>query len=367
MLDVQFYGLNAGKHHATNVLLHILNALMLLWVLYEMTGALGRSAFVSAVFAVHPLHVESVAWVSERKDVLSCFFWILTMWAYAAYAEKPGMARYVSVVVLFLLGLLSKPMLVTLPFVLLLLDYWPLGRLAGKARSAKDNNIGATLPLSHLVVEKIPMLLISIASGIITFVAQKEGGTVSSLEIIPFAARVSNALVSYFEYLRKTVWPVSLSVSYPHLKIVHPFWLLGGATLFLAAACALSIMQIRRRPYLAVGWFWYLGTLLPVIGIIQVGSQAMADRYTYIPYIGLFVVIAWGVAEFAGKLRVPGRITGLAAAGVLLFLAIVTWNRLGYWQDNERLLLHTLEDGRISLPQRRRALCRVTYLRRWTS
>ena len=343
MSDVDCFGMVPGRFHMMNVIMHSLNGVLLFLALFRLSSSVWRSAFVAAMFVVHPLHVESVAWISERKDVLSCFFWMLTMLAYAAYAARPGIARYVAVVVPFVLGLLSKPMLVTLPFVLLLLDYWPLGRLAGKARPATDGTIGGTVPLFRLVAEKLPLLLISAASCVITIVAQKEGGAIATLENMPFAARASNALVAYVEYLHKTVWPVSLSIAYPHLRTVHPLWILGGAAILLAAACGFSILQIRRRPWLATGWFWYLGTLVPVIGIMQVGAQAMADRYTYIPLIGIFILLVWSAADLAGKVRYGKAV--LAGTGILLLIALsaAARNQVRYWENGVTLFRHAVE------------------------
>jgi Tfp pilus assembly protein PilF len=329
MADVELFGVSPGRHHLVNVVLHAANGILLFLVLFRMTGALWKSGAVAALFAVHPLHVESVAWISERKDVLSTFFWILTMWAYAAYARKPGIARNAVTVIVFSLGLLSKPMLVTLPFVLLLLDHWPLGRLS--------------VPLSRRIAEKIPLFLLSAASSWITYAAQKRGGAVSTSEMVPLAVRVSNAFVSFVIYLQKTVWPAGLSILYPHMKTVPPPWKLGGAILFFAAASAFGIAQLRRRPWFATGWFWYAGTLVPVIGLIQVGSQAMADRYTYVPLIGIFLAAVWGLSGWLEDTR-RGR-TALGTIGVVSILALsaAARHQVGYWRSGADLFRHSIE------------------------
>src|SRR5215469_9989783 len=277
MLDYQLFGLDSGWHHLTNVCLHALSTVLLFAVLQRMTVARWRSALVAAVFALHPLHVESVAWVAERKDVLSALFWMLTLWAYAGYTSHPGRVRYILTLFVFCLGLMAKPMLVTLPVVLMLLDLWPLRR-------------GVQL------VEKIPFFLASLASSIVAYVAHQRGGAVATLEIIPLAARIENSLITYVVYILKTFWPTHLAIFYP-----YPLQSLAVPAIFsaiaLAIVTALVVLAYKQRPYLAVGWFWYLVTLLPVIGIIQTGSQARADRYTYIPMIGLTIALVWSAAE----------------------------------------------------------------------
>jgi tetratricopeptide (TPR) repeat protein len=332
MADVELFGLDAGWHHRVNVLFHLLNTALLFLVLQSMTGGLWRSAFVAALFAAHPLHVESVAWVAERKDLLSALFWMLTMGAYLRYARSPGAGRYALVLACFAVGLMCKPMLVTLPFVLLLLDWWPLGRFGTVPLSSKK--------VSRLVREKIPLLALSAASCAITYVAQVEGGAVKLLGFVPPGMRVSNAIVSYVKYLEKTFWPASLAVFYPHPGSLHagiPAWQAAGAALLLSVLSYLALRQGSRRPYLAVGWFWYLGTLVPVIGMVQVGGQALADRYTYVPLIGIFLIIAWGVPAALGGWRIRRTVLAAAAGLALAALSAATWSQAGYWRDDVAL------------------------------
>ena len=376
MLDCALYGLNPAGHHLTNLLLHAGTTILLFLVLTRMTGFIWRSAFVAALFAVHPLHVESVAWIAERKDVLSAFFWMLTMWAYVRYSERPGPMRYSLVLIAFGLGLMSKPMLVTLPLVLLLLDYWPLGRFSpggSKTRVSRSN--------WKLVREKMPLFAMSAASSVITYVAQQKSGAIGEIEAFSVKARVMNAAVSYVSYIGKMVWPSRLSAIYPHPGDALPIWKAVTAAVILAAICVLVIRAGRRHPYLPVGWFWYVLTLIPVIGLVQVGGQAMADRYTYIPLIGLFIMIAWGVP---GLLRVGewenggegerekgrsqtatnpqpssvnhspantehptpntyARCLVVISAAIVVVLACRTWVQIHYWRDSTTLLEHAIE------------------------
>jgi len=343
MLDCQLYGLNPEGHHLTSLLLHTANVVLLFLILARMTGSLWRSGFVAALFAIHPLHVESVAWISERKDILSTFFWMLTMLAYVRYAECPRFGRYALVVLLFALGLMAKPMLVTLPFVLLLLDYWPLGRFKSKG-DAKDGP-----GWSKLLLEKIPLLALSAASCAVTCLAQRRGGAVGSFEDFPSGVRIANALVAYMGYIVKTVWPRCLAVFYPHPEDTLPVWQVAGAGFLLICVSILAIRAGRRHPYLPVGWLWYLGTLVPVIGLVQVGGQAMADRYSYVPLIGLFIVIAWGIPDLLmrGADNVPAAQRGTALlvipAGVTIAaLMVCTWFQLAHWQNSITLFEHAL-------------------------
>ncbi|MEE9613667.1 MAG: tetratricopeptide repeat protein [Thermodesulfobacteriota bacterium] len=328
LLDYELYGLDPSGYHLTNVLLHAANTLLLFIVLAGMTGSPWRSGFVAAVFAVHPLHVESVAWVSERKDVLSTLFWMLAMWAYLGYTEKPGVKRYLLVALFLVLGLMSKPMLVTLPLVFLLLDWWPLGRFARGARS--------------LIIEKIPLLALSVVFSVVTYVTQQGGGAVRSFEQYPLWVRVSNALISYVSYMWKAICPHDLAVLYPHpgdaVYVPHG----AGAALLLVAITATAVLARRRYPYFPVGGFWVVGTLVPVIGLVQVGGQAMADRYMYVPLVGLAIVSAWAVPEFLG--RVPGRtrLLGASAAVVLALLAVATSFQLRHWRTSVTLFTHAL-------------------------
>jgi len=345
MLDFQLFGMHPGGHHLTSLLFHLANTLLLFLWLQRTTGALGPSFLVAALFALHPLHVQSVAWVAERKDVLSTFFWLLTMWAYVWYVESPGLRRYLSILVCFILGLMAKPMLVTLPFVLLLLDYWPLGRLPlkGPAVAAASPKPGPGVTLKRLVWEKSPLLVVSALSTVVTFYAQKEGGAILTLQTLPIPNRLANALVAYVSYLGQMFWPARLAVLYPLPGHNLPIWLAPAAGLALAALTFLALRQARRHPYLPVGWLWYLGTLLPVIGLVQVGKQAMADRYTYVPLIGLFIMIAYGMADLAARWRAPRFLLPVGAGVVLSALMICTWVQVGYWRDSISLYEHTLK------------------------
>ncbi len=335
MLDCELFGLKAGYHHLVNVLLHILNSLLLYLVLRGMTGAVWRSAMVAALFALHPLHVESVAWVSERKDVLSTLFFMLTLHAYARYTARPGRARYGWVAAFLALGLMAKPMLVTLPFVLLLLDYWPLGRLRfGGGGRARESGKG-------LLIEKTPLFALAAASCLVTFVAQQHGGATRLTYVVPFGTRVANALVSYAAYLGKTILPAGLAAFYPYRTLLPAsHTAMAGAA--LAVITALAIAAGRRRGYAATGWFWYMGTLVPVIGLIQVGNQSMADRYTYIPLIGIFLVAVWGAADLAARL--PHRRVWLTSAAVLVTFGCMaaSWFQVRHWRNGVELFEHAL-------------------------
>ena len=326
MLDVQLYGANPAGHHATNLLLHVANVVLLLLVLVRTTGALWPSAAVAALFALHPLRVESVAWVAERKDLLSGLFGLTTIWAYARYAERPHPGRYALVALSLALGLMAKPILVTLPLVLLLLDRWPLRR-------------GTSL---RLVVEKMPLLALAAAAGIMEMVAAQRAGAVGHLARFPLEARLANALVSYAGYLGKTVWPSGLAVFYPYPS-AWPAPQLAGAAVLLMAVTLLAIVQMRRRPYLLVGWLWFLGMLFPVSGVVQAGSQAMADRFTYLPLIGLFVMAAWGGQDLLARWPVRPPVLAACAVALLLALGCTTWQQVGYWHDSTRLFTHALE------------------------
>jgi len=335
LLDVHLYGLNAGAHHLTNLLFHIVNTLLLFVTLRKMTGALWRSALVAALFALHPLHVESVAQVAGRKDVLSTFFWILTMLAYTRYVERPGLSSYGAVCICFMLGLMAKPMLVTLPLVLLLLDYWPLGRVRPAGRAAGRKAV------LGLIKEKLPLFVLAAASGGVTFVVQTRGGAVGSLVQYPLGIRAANALVSYVRYMAKTFWPAKLAIFYPHPG-TWPFWQTAGALLLLLVISAAVIRARQARPYLAVGWLWYLGTLVPVIGLIQVGAQAMADRYTYVPLTGLFIMVVWGGYDLAAGWHY--RKWQLALPVMVCLLALLTTARLqtGYWRNSRTIFSHAI-------------------------
>jgi len=341
MMDFRLYGMNSGAHHLINVFLHILNTLLLFLVFRRMTGEIWKSCFVAALFALHPLHVESVAWVAERKDVLSTFFWMLTMWSYTLYVERPVRGMYFLSLLFFVLGLMSKPMLVTLPFVLLLLDYWPLRRFQFRYQDGSRNTQKKSLTIS-LIREKTPFFILSAASCVVTFLVQKKGGAIGSLDVFNLKVRIANTIVSYSEYIGKMFWPVKLSVFYPHPGILS-VWKIIAACFLLVSISFLAIKYSRKYPWLAVGWLWYLGTLVPVIGFIQIGTQAMADRYTYIPLIGLFIMIAWGFPEVLSKWRYK-RITIIPiAVAVLSILAVTTWFQARYWKDGITLFEHALE------------------------
>ena len=322
MLDCQLFGLDSGWHHLVNVWWHACAALLLFAFLHRATQARWRSAFVAMVFALHPLHVESVAWVAERKDVLSTFFWFLTLWAYVRYVERPSWRRYAAVLGAFALGLLSKPMIVTLPLVLMLLDVWPLGR----PRSAA---------IWH---EKIPLLAMSAAVSVVTFVVQERSGAVEAVALFPLGLRLENAIVSCAVYVWKTLAPTGLAVFYPYPSALPVLGVLA-AGLVLAGVTAGVWRGFRSRPYLAVGWFWFLITLAPVIGLVQVGAQARADRYTYVPMVGLTIVLGWGAAEVFG--RAPKAAAGLAAAAGV-GCAGLAWAQAGYWEDSVTLFRHAI-------------------------
>ena len=343
MLDCRIFGLNPGRHHLTNLLLHIGSTLLLFSVLKRMTGAVLRSGFVAALFALHPLHVESVAWIAERKDVLSTFFLFLTVWGYLRYAKRPGVGWYLLTVAFFALGLLAKPMLVTLPFLLLLLDYWPLERIgfggAGGDGGSSDSRFRWRVAVG-LLCEKIPLFVLSVVSSIVTFRVQEAGGSVRQMDGLfgfPIKIRIINALVSYLRYIGKMFWPSGLSVHYPHPSDKLLLWHGVVAAVLLAVVSVLVIWQLRRRKYLFVGWFWYLGMLVPVIGLIQVGAQAMADRYTYVPMVGLFIMIAWGLYDVVGKWRYRTVVVGASVPAIVAALVVCTWHQVGHWRNEMTL------------------------------
>jgi tetratricopeptide (TPR) repeat protein len=360
-LDCQLYGLNPVGHHSTNILLHALNAVLLFLLLLRATGARGRSLLVAALFALHPLNVESVAWIAERKNVLSTVFFLLTLAAYGWYARKPDAKRYLAIVALFALGLAAKPMVITLPFVLLLLDFWPLQRIRGwdqqlsaagkgrknrKARS-QDSVREKVFPvtqfqLSRLILEKLPLLALSLGSAAITIIAQR-AEAMQSFEIYPFGGRLANAIYSYASYVWKTFWPAPLAFLYPYPRNGRAAWQLGLAALFLVSVSGLVWKLRRTAPYLAAGWLWYLGTLVPVIGLIQVGDQAMADRYAYIPLIGIFVMIVWAAADAADRRQLNLQLRTAIAVVILALMSFLTWRQIGYWHSDYDLWSHTVK------------------------
>jgi Tfp pilus assembly protein PilF len=351
MLDCRLFGTEPGWHHLTNLLLHLANTLLLFGLLNRMTGALWRSAFVAAAFALHPLHVESVAWIAERKDVLSTFFWMLTMAAYLRYVNRPGVSRYLLTLVTFALGLMAKPMLVTLPFVLLLLDYWPLGRFQ-KGQPTKDTRRPRRKTLRtpsqwhvfyHLIREKIPFFALAALSSVVTFIVQQKFAAVATTRQFPLTGRIANAFISYLAYIRKMIWPSRLAMFYPY---PHRTNLMGQAIVSALLLIFISIVIIwmaRRRRYLLTGWLWYLGTLVPVIGLVQVGDQALADRYSYIPLTGLFIIIAWGLPDLLAKWRFRKIALAVSAIAVLSALSIRTYIQQGYWRNTTTLCEHALK------------------------
>jgi len=347
MLDYQLYGLNPKGYLLTNLFFHIANSLLLFLVLFRMTGAIWQSAFVAAMFAFHPLNVESVAWAAERKNVLSTLFWLLTMWAYIHYAEKPTVKRHGLVFLFFTLGLMSKPMLVTLPFVLLLLDYWPLGRL--KLEQGGSNSDASAKSTYHvkseflkLMLEKVPLFALATGSSIITFISQQSGGKAINANNLSLPTRLTNAMVSYLEYLQKMIWPEKLAVFYPHPGNTLAVWKGILCGMALVGITIISIRLIRKAPYFAVGWFWYLGTLVPVIGIVQVGSQAMADRFTYIPLIGIFIIVAWGLPELISKWPYKEKVLSISVGLIIFTLLITTWRQVSHWKNSITVFKHAI-------------------------
>lgn len=337
MVDVSLFGINPLGHHLVNLLLHIANALLLHWLLVRTTGAVWRSAAVAALFALHPLHVESVAWAAERKDVLSALFLMLTITMYLRYVANRTTARYLAVIALYACGLAAKPMLVSLPFVLLLLDAWPLRRYI----SAKTRWNSTKMSLLSLFIEKLPLIFLSIASCAITFIVQQKGGAVNDSIASPFSENVAHAMYNYLTYLSKTFWPSDLAVLYPYVHELS-VWKLGGAIVFLALLTTLVIWQWNNRPYLAVGWFWFLITMVPVVGFVRIGVHSIADRYTYIPLIGIFIMLVWELANFLEFKRCGSVIATLLAIIIFPSLSVATWKQTGYWKDSISLYEHTL-------------------------
>jgi tetratricopeptide (TPR) repeat protein len=334
MVDSQLFGLNPGGHHAVNLVIHITSTLLLFLVLHQMTGRLWRSAIVAGLFALHPLHVESVAWISERKDMLSTFFLLLTVWSYARYVKSRSVSAYLQVFSFLALGLMCKPMLVTLPFLLLLLDYWPLRRVSGFGMA---NTSGEMKP-GMLIREKIPLFGLSLVSCVITYCVQNSGGAVGS---IPLTSRMANALVAYVRYLGKMLCPLNLSVIYPLPPAWHG-WQIVGASILLVLVGVLVVRAGRRWPYMPVGWFWYLGTLVPVIGLVQVGRQAMADRYTYTPLIGVFVLLVWGIADWLERFKYRTAAAVVLAAATLFLCGLSSACQLRYWKNSVTLFSHAI-------------------------
>ncbi|MFC1798186.1 tetratricopeptide repeat protein [Thermodesulfobacteriota bacterium] len=350
MLDNQMFGLDAGKHHLMNLFFHMANSLLMFLVFYRMTGCRWPSAFVAALFALHPVNVESVAWVAERKNVLSTFFWLMTIFVYTGYTQKHSRVRYMAAFVIFGMGLMAKPMLVTLPFLMLILDYWPLERLAAanfrflpeSRRNKLFTRSVPTISMSRAVIEKIPFGLLSGAMVYLSSSTLSSFHTMATVEQVPLLLRLSNALVTYIKYVLKMIIPRKLSILYLFPKNIA-WWEIMTAAALLLLVSILVVKEIRRRPYLAMGWFWYLGTLVPVIGLVQAGMwPEMADRWAYVPFIGLFVMAAWGSDEIIGILRLNRTIPSILAGAVLLVFAVLAWIQLGHWQSSDRILKHAL-------------------------
>ncbi len=348
MLDGELYGGQAGGYHWTNVLFHLANTLLLFLVLHGMTGALWRSGFVAALFAVHPLHVESVAWVAERKDVLSGFFWMVTLGFYLRYVKSPSLGRYGAVVVSFVLGLMSKPMVVTLPLVLLLLDFWPLRRFASSGDHCFVPIVEKNLTCSQsiwfgLCLEKIPLMILSVFSSIVTIYAQAHYHVVASLTNLPLGIRIENALLSYSLYIKKMFWPSDLAVFYPH-SVTDPLSVSQVVLLaiFLAVISVAAVRLAKTHSYLIVGWLWFLGTLVPVIGLVQVGAQAMADRYAYLPLIGLYIGLIWGIYDLLSRYRYRTVMAGSLTIMTIIPLMVVTHRQIQHWQNSVTIFTHAL-------------------------
>jgi tetratricopeptide (TPR) repeat protein len=341
MMDVQLFGVASGWHHIVNVILHLCNAMLLFFLFKWMKGSTFSGCLLASLFALHPLHVESVAWVAERKDVLSTLFWLLSMLAYAWYCQKRKLMPYALALTAFALGLMTKPMLVTLPFVFLLMDYWPMARYVNAKTnpSHKENWHKWVFPI---VLEKIPFLILSAISCTITIHAQKASGAMALTNAYPILLRMKNAIVSYWLYIYKTLWPTKLAVLYP-----YDFGIPSGKVLFaMAAISAITVFSIRLRkshPWLVVGWFWYLGTLLPVIGLVQVGTQAMADRYTYVPIIGLFIMVAWETDWQLSKLHFGNLVGSIVVVALILTCSLLSWKQAGYWKNSATLFHRAID------------------------
>ncbi|MHC4738210.1 MAG: tetratricopeptide repeat protein [Planctomycetota bacterium] len=338
MLDCDLFGVSPGWHHLTNLFLHVANTLLLFAVLKLMTAALWRSAFVAALFALHPLHVESVAWIAERKDVLSTLFWLLTMAAYIRYVRSPSLKWYLLTILAFAMGLMAKPMLVTLPFTLLLLDYWPLARFK-LGQTIKDTDWKV---LYRLFTEKIPLFIIAAVTSVITFIVPRGSGAVPGLKELTLIPRLTNALISYAKYIEKMFWPSRLAVFYPRAIEAFPTWRILAAVVLLLVITSLAVRLARTRKYLLVGWLWYVGILVPVIGLVQVGDQAMADRYTYVSLIGLFIIITWGLNDLLGKSRYHKIVLAASAVPVIVALSICSYFQQQHWRNSGTIFQHAI-------------------------
>lgn len=343
MADVQFYGMNPRGHHLTSVFVHAASTLLLFLLLFRLTSALGKSVFVAALFALHPLHVESVAWVAERKDVLGGFFWFLTLLLYAEYVSRQTLKWYFLALFAFVLGLMSKPMLVTLPVIMLLLDFWPLNRFRHeKSLLPQPPWLSGPSVWLPLVKEKIPFFVCSLGASIVTIYAQHKGGAIRGIDSLPLWLRIENATTAYVKYIVKMIWPRNLAAYY-HFPLQIPLWEVVGSLLVFIALTLAAVWLCKRQPHLFVGWFWFLVTMLPVIGLVQVGSQAMADRYTYIPLVGLFIATAWGGASLFAKFPQQQIILALLASILILTSTVLTWQQLKYWRNSIALFEHVTQ------------------------
>jgi len=342
-LDCELFGLNPAGPHCVNVLLHAVIAVLLFLLLQSATGFCWRSLMVAALFALHPINVESVAWAAERKNVLSMLFFLLALYAYVWYARRPGLRRYALVACAFALALMSKPQAIAFPFLLCLWDYWPLCRIGAPVvpGPAAQGGNAPQLWSGWLVLEKAPLLLLSAASAMVTMKAQKAGGAIQTFSQYNLPLRLETAVISYVRYLGKAFWPSKLVALYPHPTRLYPAWQAGAGVLLLLLVTAL-VLRARERRYLAVGWFWFLGSLVPMIGLVQVGSQAMADRYAYIPFVGLFLMMTWLLADWASSHRISARWLAVPAISCLLALGTLTYRQVGYWHDSESFWLRTL-------------------------
>jgi tetratricopeptide (TPR) repeat protein len=360
-VDWELFGQNAGGHHWHNLVLHAINTVLLFLLLNQMTGAIWRSAMVAALFAIHPINVESVAWVSERKNVLSTFFWFLTMLFYVWYVRKPGWKRYLPVFVCFALGLMSKPMLVTLPFVMLLMDYWPLNRTAIDTQSKTEEPLplqSAKARLSFLILEKIPLFILTGIFGLLTLCTQNKVGAMVKIDLLPLPQRISNAIISYGLYIKKMFWPMDLSVFYPRYE--SALWITLFVLSLLLLLSVIALRANRKYPYLIVGWCWYLGTLVPVIGLVQVGSQSMADRYAYVPFIGLFVILVWWIADVARNIEYLNNIMVMTFLLFVFGLSVLCWQRCQLWGDSHALWNDVLKNHRVAFAYNMRGLAHAS-------
>jgi tetratricopeptide (TPR) repeat protein len=348
-LDCEWFGIHAGGHHFVSALLHAMNAAILFWLLWSATGFRWRSLMVAALFAAHPVNVESVAWAAERKNVLSMFFFLLALLAYGWYTRQPKLRRYGAVFLLYLLALMSKPQAITFPFLLLLWDYWPLGRYAGElelsatAGAAPEHKRSPRFSILWLVLEKLPLFLLAAASGVVTVIAERSAHALRTSSDFGLLNRIETALTSYVRYVGMAVWPAKLAVLYPHPTVLFPVWQVAAAVLALGVAKAVVVWQWRERPYLVVGWFWFLGAMFPMIGLVQVGAHALADRFAYIPFIGLFVVGVWLASEGAARISLSRAAQVAIASAVLLGYSAVAYSQMGYWRDSVMLFTHAIE------------------------